>query len=219
MSKRIMILFMIGVLFGVLTFPIEKVGAASNYFAGYYYSSSSVVAVRANIPYANPSVTDSPGFTTEWVMAVGSSASYYTQAGWIKYKSDSKPVYFDEYAPGCGGYCRFRYGNIDTNAHEYKVAISGQVFCGYIDGAQYDCSNGGFTTTSNEQYFGESTSTSDDIGGTSSSHLRMTYPSVEVGSTWYQVNTNSLTGKDDASRYHIDKGFTSPYSWIDNWTA
>ncbi|HVP20549.1 MAG TPA: hypothetical protein VMS73_01680 [Anaerolineaceae bacterium] len=223
MNKRLFSLIPLlatSVLVGFLIFSINigNVGAAGRYYAGYFYGTSSVTGVRANISNANPNIPISGGTSSEWVMAVGSSSSYYTQAGWLKFYGDSAPKYWVEYAPGCGSSCQFRYGTIDSNPHEYKVEVSGSVFCGYIDGIQKACSNGGFTTTSNEQFFGESSDTSVDIGGTQFIHLRMSYLCTKSGATWTQVNTGYLTGKVDSTRYHIDKGFTNPYTWADNWT-
>ncbi len=145
----------------------------------------------------------------------------HIQAGWLKNSGNSAPSYFVEYWNGCGNYCAFYYGTIDSNTHEYRVARSGSNWCGYIDGAQKACvstSQLGFTTTSDQQYFGETTNTAIQLGGTGASHFRMTQLSTYI-SSWTQVNTNNLSlYVSSGTSYHASKGFTSPDTWEDNWT-
>ncbi len=142
--------------------------------------------------------------------------------GGLRTSSDSAPSYFVEYWNGCGNYCRFTYGTINSNVHEYKIQRSSIYWCGYIDGTQKDCASTstlGFTTTSDEQYFGETTDTSIQLGGTGTSHFRMTDLSFQDGSGWFQVNTNSLSiYVSPGTSYHASAGFTYPDTWEDNWT-
>lgn len=217
MHRRLLFLTVFALLAGFVVGNITPVNAATSYFAGYHNYASSVTGVLARLPYGNPSVPVS-GFSIEWVMAWG--ANSYVQAGWLKNHSDSTPSYFFEYWNGCGGSCRLYFGTIDSNTHEYKVQRSNNNWCAYIDGNAKSCvstSTVGFTTTSDEQYFGETFSTSIQLGGTGTSHFRMTQLSTYL-SGWTQVNTNNLSLYiSPGTSYHASAGFTSPNTWEDNW--
>ena len=220
MRWRLLFLMTLALLVGFAFGNITPVNAATNYFAGYHYYASSATGVLVRLPYGNPSVPLFSGFSTEWVMAGGTNG--YFQSGWLKNWWDSTPYYFVEYWNGCGSYCRFTYGTIDGNSHEYKVQRSGSNWCGYIDGYQKDCASTGtvgFTTTSDEEYFGETTNTSIQLGGTGSSHFRMTRLSFTTGSGYVQVNTSNLSKYvSPGTNYHASAGFTSPDTWEENWT-
>lgn len=220
MRWRLMFLTVFALLAGFVAGNITPVKAATSYFAGYNYFASSVTGVLVRLPYSNPNVPVSGGQSTEWVLAKGPST--YIQAGWLKTSSNTAPKYFVEYWNGCGSFCRFTYGTINTSTHEYKVQRSGSNWCGYLDGAQKDCASTstlGFTTTSNEQYFGETSDPSIQLGGTGASHFRMTRLSFQNASGWLQVNTSSLSiYVSPGTTYHASNGFTSPDTWEDNWT-
>jgi len=221
MRKRLLFVAVLVLLAGFVVGNITPVNAATSYFAGYNYYTSSVTGVLARLPYGNPNVPVSGGFPKGWALAWG--ANSYIQAGWIKNYGNSAPQYFVEYWNGCGQFCRYTYGTIDSNTHEYKVQQSGSNWCGYIDGYQkapcVPTSQLGFTTASNEQYFGETTNTSIQLGGTGTSHFRMTRLSFQLSSVWTQVNTNNLSiYVSPGTSYHANAGFTSPDTWEDNWT-
>lgn len=195
--------------------------AAGNYFAGYKYVTQ-LNAASALLPYGNPSVPFPVDFSSEWVMAYD-GVNGYVQAGWLKHWWDGTPYYFFEYDNGCGGFCRYTYGTINTSTHEYKVKLVGSNWCGYIDGTQKDCgstSTIGFTTAPQALYSGETTDPAAQLGGTGASHYRMTRLSfTNTSGTTYQVNTNNLSlVLTSGTNYHADKGFSSPDTWIDNWT-
>lgn len=219
MRWRLLFSMVLALLAGFVIGSITPVQAAGNYIAGYHYYASSVTGVLARLPYGNPNVPVS-GFSTEWVLAWGSNS--YIQAGWLKNNGDSAPSYFVEHWNGCGSSCRFTYGTINSNIHEYKVQRSGSNWCGYIDGAQKACvstSQLGFTTTADQQYFGETTDTAIQLGGTWTSHFRMTDLSFQNTSGWFQVNINYLSAYvSPGTSYHVSAGFTSPDTWEDNRT-
>ena len=210
MRWRLFLPIVISLLAGFVTGSLSLAEAATNYFAGYHYFASSVTGVLARLPYGNPSVPFGSGFSTEWVMAYGGGPNYI-QAGWLKNWTDGTPSYFVEYAPGCGSYCRSYYGTIDGNVHEYRVERSGSTWCGYIDGYSKPNCTSGFSTTSDEQYFGETTNTSIQLGGTGSSLFRMSRLSFNTGSGYLQVNTSNLSlYVSSGTNYHASDGFTSP---------
>lgn len=198
--------------------------SASYSFAGYNYNGT-YRGASAQIPYKNPAVP--AGHSAEWSMAQDGS-SHYIQSGWIKLSGDSLPWYFTEYS-GCTPYCRTRYAQIDANTHEYKVEYfppgvmaTNDVWCAKIDGVNKVCTGASFIPLGQAPiltYSGETSDTTADMGGNTSSHLRMTVISLKnTSNTWLQVNTNSLANITTAgTRYRAAKGFSGT-TYIENWT-
>lgn len=78
------------------------------------------------------------------------------------------------------------------------------------------------TNAGRDLYSGETSDTDTWLGGTSTNHFRMS--NLQFKSTadnnWYQVNTNNLTDiTTSGTDYRASKGYTNPYTWVDNWTA
>jgi hypothetical protein len=206
-------------------FGMQTVFAVSGvFFAGYDYTAQSN-AVRAYLPFYNPNVPSTVGstdFSTEWVMA-NDGCCGYVQAGWLKYRTDtSGPQYFFEYDNGCGGYCRFRYGTINTSVHRYKVELVGGNWCGYIDSTQKDCGPTGtigFSTAPKITFSGETTNTDIQLGGTVSSPYRMyTLERKRTDGVWFGINTGSLGNITTAgTSYRASTGFDTT-TYVRNWT-
>ena len=217
-------ILLLGFLVGIsITFA-----TAGTFFAGVDYTAQSN-AVSGYIPFTNPSTPSSIGtlgFSAEWVMT-NSGTGNYVQVGWLKYPSDtSGPQYFFEYHGGCGSYCRFRYGTINSSDHNYKVQVvtSGTFlnWCGFIDNVQKNCGSSstiGFSTAPKATWSGETTNTDAILGGTSASPVRIyTLTRLNTNGTWTQVNTNSLGNiTTPGTNYHATSGWDTT-SYVKNWT-
>ena len=219
----------IALLLGFIAGTSVSVAASGNFFAGYEYSIVSNKGVEGSLPFDNPNVPSTVGefdFSTEWVMAAVASVGY-VQAGWLKYRIDtSGPQYFFEYDNGCGSFCRFRYGTINSTSHRYTVQVvsSGTAtnWCGFIDGTQKDCGSSstiGFATASRAIYSGETTETSIHLGGTASSPFRMYRLNyLNTNGSWYGVNTTQMVSvTSSGTRYRASVGYDTT-TYVKNWT-
>lgn len=205
--------FLLGTIPPVSATPIEA-------FAGYYYPTT-LTGVNANIAYKNPNVPASS--SSEWAMA--DNNPNYIQSGWLKYSGWSSPHYFGEYH--CATVCQFEYGAVPAGTtHLYEVSTTSQtglLWCIYIDGVcktSVSSSTVGFSTAPRAQYDGESHDTTTDIGGTATSHLRIsTLQYRNTSFNWFGVNTSSLINyTTSGTRYRASNGFSGT-TFVDNWSV
>lgn|GEM_PF-2099598 len=201
------------------------------FFAGYRYyfdAKGGSVEIGTKNPFVNT------GHSAEWIMVNnGASPGGYVQIGWIKLTGDSEPKHFFEYSSSdtSGVFVRYRqYGTIvQGQSYQYRmetvVSSSTVYWCGYINGAQIPISQcvtvdyAGFNLASDVLFSGETTDNFSDLGGSSSSRLRMQILSVKsTSNTWYQVNTGSLEDiTTPGSDYFVNKGFDT-VTFMENWT-
>lgn len=212
----LLVIFCVGFLAG----SFQSAAAVPQFsFAGYRWEATGNRGAIAQIRYGNPSVPT--GLSSEWVMS--GDSIHYIQSGWIKVSPASGPIYFVEYS--CSTVCRNIYSYVPSNTtHEYKVALVSSNWCAYIDGVQKLCvstSALGMSNATIAYYSGETSDTDADLGGTQSSHLRLFNLRFKKPSDnlWYQVNTNYMVNiLTPGTPYYDSIGYTSPYTWVDNWT-
>jgi hypothetical protein len=159
--------------------------------------------------------------SSEWIMA--DDSIHYIQAGWLKKYGWTEPHHFAEYY--CPTVCEFFYGSVPSNTtHVYKVELVPPNWCAYLDGASLQCVDTttlGLADAIYADYSGETSDTKADLGGTPSNHFRLfnlqfKYLSDNI---WYQINTNYMVNLLTPHTPYSDSiGFTSPYTWIENWT-
>jgi hypothetical protein len=69
-------------------------------------------------------------------------------------------------------------------------------------------------------YTGETSDTEANMGGTPTNHYRISNIQFKnTSNTWVQVNTANLINITTAGTpYRASKGFTNPFTWVENWT-
>lgn len=211
---------LLGLAFGLFIGLISSKSAMATpqwSFAGYQYTAQANQGTQADIGYTNPYVPT--GQSGEWVMS--SNNGPYVQSGWIKKSTfTTGPSDFFEYK--CSSVCQFIYFPI-SGARNYKVELGGGNWCGYAGGSVLKCvstTTAGMTNAGRGLFSGETSDTDAQLGGTSTAHLRLNYVRFKTTSgTWLQPNTVDMADITTAgTRYRASKGFTSPYTWVDNWT-
>ncbi len=226
MRKLLPWLLRVALVFGLFWGTLTPAEAVPQFSFGGYKRSVSNRGVKGQFPYLNVTVTT--GQSLEWVMAGDGSGTKYIQFGWIKRTVDSGPRDFAEYA--CATVCQFIYSLIPSGTtRTYSVERSlppdapSDRWCAR-DGTNEVCiANGilGLSDAPHAYYTGETSDTSTHMGGTSASHYHMfDIQYKNTSGTWLQVDTANLIDITTAgTNYRASKGFTSPYSWVENWTV